>query len=179
MGRQPWGVVSVYAVAANAIHIHVEDSEEESENKEIVSSTRALATATKKTLAMTQTGILSNRRPHGDRQGASTDLFRPSGGGGGVGGDLLVLAKREAARRELYSRFHRGGVVHAREVAGFPGRIDPKTDGDETGEKWEPPPSVDGERADVGKESRRAEKRRRKEGHTRRKGDRKKAKRGA
>jgi hypothetical protein len=33
--------------------------------------------------------------------------------------DLLVLAKREAARRELYSRFYRGDVVHQKE------RVDP------------------------------------------------------
>lgn len=113
-------------------------------------------------LSLTHTGIISNRRP--------TELQRVSIGeaithqSGRMGLDLLVLAKREAARRELYSRFYRGGIVHQEE------RVDPLdstgevpkrvADRNEPDDKWQT--AVDLPRAD-GKESRREEKRKRKE----------------
>lgn len=62
-------------------------------------------------LSVTQTGILSNRRPI-DLTDTATGVTHKSGR---AGVDLLVLAKREGAKRLLYSRFHRGGVVNYEE----------------------------------------------------------------
>ena len=71
-------------------------------------------------LEVTQTGILSNRRPAAVSRALSADETtsrsgprQSSLGSSGVTSyDLLALARREAAKKELYSRFHRGAVLH-------------------------------------------------------------------
>lgn len=110
-GFQFWD--HVYAAAADAIKIHVEDSEDEDE----ASRSQVLPTLTDPTqsgsnkLSLTQTGILSHRRPieYGEESRPIFSITRHSDT------DLLTLAKREAAKRELYSRFCRGGIVHQEE----------------------------------------------------------------
>ena len=99
---------SVYTAAADAIQIHVEESEEEDDP----SSSYTLAAPVKQgsRLSVTQTGILSNRRPIEFKNDFKPRIVSRQDGRSGV--DLLVLAKREAAKRELYSRFYRGGVVN-------------------------------------------------------------------
>ncbi|KZT50866.1 hypothetical protein CALCODRAFT_164226 [Calocera cornea HHB12733] len=83
-------------------------------------------------LARTSTGIISNRRPHGGTpalSGASTPTPAVSGtqtpdgaaaSAGGSGGlrakiSLLALAKQQAAKSQLYSRFFRGPVLRMEE----------------------------------------------------------------
>jgi hypothetical protein len=160
----PW-LSSVYAAAADAIKIHVEDSEGDEDDIKRSSPSGLGVTVVQENegakLCLTRTGIISNRRP--------TELQRISTGevithqSGRTGLDLLVLAKREAARRELYSRFYRGGVVHQE-------RVDPPNNNmgevpkgiaeTETDKKWQTGVDLPG---DDGKESRREEKRKRKE----------------
>lgn len=96
----------MYSVAANAIQIKIDEEEEE----EIGVGSSETNGHEKHKLQMTQTGILSNRQPVRalpDVQ-PSAAVTNPSSGGQ----DLLTLARREAARKQLYNRFHRGTVLH-------------------------------------------------------------------
>jgi hypothetical protein len=107
---------SVYSVAANAIQIKISDSEGEQES---VSSSVPKKTDECK-LQVTQTGILSNRRPAAVLRALpaseipyAVQAFSVSPDATSY--DLLALARREAAKKELYSRFHRGAVLHDNE----------------------------------------------------------------
>ena len=60
-------------------------------------------------LSRTSTGILSNRRPRGVTSNATSGTATPVESRPRYG--LLVTAKREAARQNLYSRFFRGPVL--------------------------------------------------------------------
>ncbi|KAG8818501.1 hypothetical protein FRC17_010808, partial [Serendipita sp. 399] len=129
-------VSSVYGVAASAIQVvihnddegdkekeeEIEDSEDSKNSMPIASSVNAGEGRGQRqlrgshTLEITQTGILSNRRPS-QRSGD------PSSGGDRLvaaasNGNLLALAKREAAKRELYSRFSRGEVIFGDPLGG-------------------------------------------------------------
>lgn len=98
----------LFSAAAKSIQlkIHNSDSEDEPANDNLDEENPTPA------VSRTSTGILSNRRPvtgtSAETSGASTpieaDSSRPKYG-------LLVTAKREAARRNLYSRFFRGPVL--------------------------------------------------------------------
>jgi len=107
--------ISVYAVAANAIQIKIGDSEDEGS---VTSSVVPKVTGEPNNqLQVTQTGILSNRRPTAVPKSRLSDetpygLGQGSSVSSGTSFDLLALARKEAAKRELYSRFHRGAVLH-------------------------------------------------------------------
>jgi len=97
----------VFSAAAKSIQlkIHNSDSEDES-NANDNGSERDLAPV----FSRTSTGILSNRRPINrtsvDTSGTSTPVeAQPRYG------SLLVSAKREAAKRNLYSMFFRGPIL--------------------------------------------------------------------
>lgn len=131
-GFQFWD--HVYAAAAQAIEIkvHGDDGDEESDQQcddTASNSTGAGQAATdsqelgrhgkrdRQVLELTRTGILSNRRPGTSQRRVVEDNLIPDCGTssavteGGSKGDLLAMAKREAARRELYRRFYRGEII--------------------------------------------------------------------
>ncbi|EIW81026.1 hypothetical protein CONPUDRAFT_90090 [Coniophora puteana RWD-64-598 SS2] len=89
----------VFAAAAKAIVIKA-DSDDESEDGDL---------ATGASLHRTQTGIISNRRPVLGTP--ASGLSTPSETNDGPQLSLVAMAKREAARRGLYSRFFRGPVL--------------------------------------------------------------------
>ncbi|KAM6494242.1 hypothetical protein JOM56_010603 [Amanita muscaria] len=98
----------LFSAAAKSIQlkIHNSDSEDETANDNLDEENPTPA------FSRTSTGILSNRRPvtgrSAETSGASTPIeaetSRPKY-------SLLVTAKREAAKRNLYSRFFRGPVL--------------------------------------------------------------------
>lgn len=99
-------------MAANAIQIKINDSDDEDSYSSSVPKRDEM-----QKLQVTQTGILSNRRPVAVPTGpvfaeTPTAIVRDPSGSSGGAYDLLALAKREAAKKELYSRFHRGPVIH-------------------------------------------------------------------
>ncbi|KAG8755125.1 hypothetical protein FRC14_004322, partial [Serendipita sp. 396] len=117
-GFQFWD--HVFVVAANGIEVVVhKDDDHNDDNNDDSKVTSSLVDEGglkgSRSLELTQTGILSNRSPNL----RSNDSNRDAGVNNVAAmadskyrkGDLLSLAKREAAKRELYSRFCRGGVI--------------------------------------------------------------------
>ncbi|EJC97880.1 uncharacterized protein FOMMEDRAFT_171290 [Fomitiporia mediterranea MF3/22] len=100
----------LFTVAANTIQVKVHKDEDDSSDSEPSTSTPALPT-----LSRTSTGILSNKRPvsgtPASSSGSSTPCAEASSSTNIPSMSLMARAKREAARRNLYSRFFRGPVL--------------------------------------------------------------------
>ncbi|KAF8627369.1 hypothetical protein AX17_006184 [Amanita inopinata Kibby_2008] len=91
----------LFSSAAKSIQLKIQNSDSEDE----ASSPGEAASAP--VLTRTSTGILSNRRPVTGASTATSDA-NPTYG---PKYSLLVTAKREAAKKNLYSRFFRGPVL--------------------------------------------------------------------
>ncbi|TFK74825.1 hypothetical protein BDN72DRAFT_955485 [Pluteus cervinus] len=103
----------VFSAASKSIQIKVSDSDADEDEEDTTSPPQSLA--------LTTTGILSNRRP---AMGTPASSSTPSGTSTPNGGrdtpttasltpqlGLLTIAKRDAAKRGLYSRFFRGPIL--------------------------------------------------------------------
>ncbi|KAG8768936.1 hypothetical protein FRC16_006850, partial [Serendipita sp. 398] len=114
----------VFAVAANAIEVvvHKDDDHNDDHNDDNNDDSKVTSSLVdegglkgSRSLELTQTGILSNRSPNprsnDNNRDAGVNSVTTMAGSKYRKGDLLSLAKREAAKRELYSRFCRGGVI--------------------------------------------------------------------
>jgi hypothetical protein len=120
-------LLSVYTVASSTIQIqvHTSDDEEDSEEKNAkVNPEISLSKREDGLLQLTSTGILSNRRPTISQRTSSENLesitqaqTRNSSDSLVESKDLLTMAKREAAKCELYRRFARGGIFYEGEKA--------------------------------------------------------------
>ncbi|KAJ7695674.1 hypothetical protein B0H17DRAFT_930258 [Mycena rosella] len=93
----------LFSAASKSIQIHL-SSDEDSD---------AEPNAANVSLKRTSTGILSNRRPAIGAPAESSGSTTPDIGDASPGPrlSLLATAKREAAKRGLYSRFFRGPVI--------------------------------------------------------------------
>ncbi|KAI0052699.1 hypothetical protein FA95DRAFT_1553357 [Auriscalpium vulgare] len=95
----------LYSAAANAIRINVLSDEEDSDEDDSVTPTTELR--------RTSTGILSTRRPVAGTP-ATSGTTTPASAGSDASSSrlsLMSIAKREAAKRGLYSRFFRGPII--------------------------------------------------------------------
>ncbi|KZT18438.1 hypothetical protein NEOLEDRAFT_1173578 [Neolentinus lepideus HHB14362 ss-1] len=95
----------LYSAAAKAIKLKVADSDEE-DSADTEQSSSVI-------IARTRTGILSNRRPV-EGTPASSGAVTPDSGSSDSSGpklSLLTLARKEAAKKGLYSMFFRGPVL--------------------------------------------------------------------
>ncbi|KAF8636007.1 hypothetical protein AX15_000168 [Amanita polypyramis BW_CC] len=94
----------LFSAAAKSIQlkIHNSDSEDEPSDNE---ANEALV------LSRTSTGILSNRRPATGASIRTSGTSTPAESQSNPRYSLLVTAKREAAKQNLYSRFFRGPVL--------------------------------------------------------------------
>ncbi len=121
----------MYAAAASAIEIKVHGDDGDDGDVERCDDTESQSTGAvqsaidsqgvvpgekkdRQVLELTQTGILSNRRPTKNRVGQNdhiSDSSTPAMAGASPKRNLLAMAKREAARRELYRRFYRGETI--------------------------------------------------------------------
>ncbi|KAL5501714.1 hypothetical protein ACEPAH_8974 [Sanghuangporus vaninii] len=103
----------LYAIATKAIKIKIHKDEDES------SDTDSSVTPALPTLSRTSTGILSNRRPVVGTPVSSSGTATPSAVDASSSAssrneyriNFIATAKRDAARRSLYSRFFRGPVL--------------------------------------------------------------------
>ncbi|KAJ3812797.1 hypothetical protein F5876DRAFT_13618, partial [Lentinula aff. lateritia] len=94
----------LFSAASQAITVKIDDSD--------VSDSDEITPSVAPVLRRTTTGILSNRRPvnvtPASTSGTSTPDSTPSNT---PRLSLIAMAKREAAKRNLYSRFYRGAVL--------------------------------------------------------------------
>ncbi|KAJ3987896.1 hypothetical protein F5890DRAFT_1494665 [Lentinula detonsa] len=93
----------LFSAASQAITVKIDDSDA-SDTDEIHSSVAPV-------LRRTTTGILSNRRPVDVVPGSTSGASTPDSSSSELRMSLIAIAKREAAKRNLYSRFYRGAVL--------------------------------------------------------------------
>ncbi|KAJ2919165.1 hypothetical protein MD484_g1244, partial [Candolleomyces efflorescens] len=100
----------LFSAAASAIKVKLDDSDDEAQG-DGGSSNTSDSEKQQPILKRTATGIICNRRPTtGTPAHDSSGTSTPSTSSGSRY-SLIVTAKREAARRGLYSRFFRGPVM--------------------------------------------------------------------
>lgn len=123
-GFQFWD--HIYSVASSTIQIQVATSDDEGDSEEQRRSNPdpSIIKREEGSLQLTSTGILSNRRPTISRRASSDNLGSISQGRTPDSNnssldrrDLFTMAKREAAKVELYRRFARGGIFYEGEKA--------------------------------------------------------------
>lgn len=96
---------SLFTAASKAITIKISSDDEDADDADDTNGPHVA-------LRRTETGIISNRRPiSGTPASASTSGSATPSTGTSAALSLLATAKREAARRGLYSRFFRGPVL--------------------------------------------------------------------
>ncbi|KAJ3993227.1 hypothetical protein F5050DRAFT_757538, partial [Lentinula boryana] len=93
----------LFSAASQAITVKIDDSDA-SDTDEIHSSVAPV-------LRRTTTGILSNRRPVDVAPASSSGASTPDSSSSELRMSLIAMAKRGAAKRNLYSRFYRGAVL--------------------------------------------------------------------
>ncbi|KAJ3710339.1 hypothetical protein DFJ43DRAFT_1162205 [Lentinula guzmanii] len=93
----------LFSAASQAITVKIDDSDA-SDTDEIHSSVAPV-------LRRTTTGILSNRRPVDVVPALNSGASTPDSSSSELRMSLIAMAKREAAKRNLYSRFYRGAVL--------------------------------------------------------------------
>ncbi|KAG8935542.1 hypothetical protein FRC02_007686 [Tulasnella sp. 418] len=95
----------IYSVSAQTISIKLHSDEED--------DTGASPSPDPGIIQRTHTGIISHRRPHINSSGSCTPIMVNGPESGSVTPKLSVmaLARREAAKRGLYSRFYRGPII--------------------------------------------------------------------
>jgi len=101
----------VFSAAASRIAIAVDNSEDESDQAEIPTTSEVVS------FVRTKTGIISNRRP---TAGTPIDSGSTTPNNSGSGSStprlsIMAAAKQEAARRMLYSMFFRGPVMTSKD----------------------------------------------------------------
>ncbi|KAG6837194.1 hypothetical protein H0H93_013421 [Arthromyces matolae] len=90
----------LFSAASKSIKLNLDsDSESETENSSLSEMKR------------TKTGILSNRRPVAGVSAATSGSTTPDSSDGNTRLNLLSIAKRNAARTNLYAKFYRGPVL--------------------------------------------------------------------
>ncbi|PFH53993.1 hypothetical protein AMATHDRAFT_136064 [Amanita thiersii Skay4041] len=97
-----WDHLFTAAACSIQLKIHNSDSEDEADSGKDESAP---------VWSRTSTGILSNRRPVTGTSAQSSGASTPNPADQPPKYNLLVTAKREAAKRSLYSRFFRGPVI--------------------------------------------------------------------
>ncbi|KAJ3771116.1 hypothetical protein FB446DRAFT_765513 [Lentinula raphanica] len=98
----------LFSAASQAIKVKIDDSD--------VSDSDELQSNAAPTLRRTTTGILSNRRPVDVTPSSTSGITTPDCSSSEVPHlSLIAIAKREAARRNLYSRFYRGAILISEE----------------------------------------------------------------
>ncbi|KAJ3970697.1 hypothetical protein EV361DRAFT_950360 [Lentinula raphanica] len=98
----------LFSAASQAIKVKIDDSDA-SDSDELQSNAAP-------TLRRTTTGILSNRRPVDVTPSSTSGISTPDCSSSQAPRlSLIALAKREAAKRNLYSRFYRGAILISEE----------------------------------------------------------------
>ncbi|KAJ3836491.1 hypothetical protein F5878DRAFT_653074 [Lentinula raphanica] len=98
----------LFSAASQAIKVKIDDSDA-SDSDELQSNAAP-------TLRRTTTGILSNRRPVDVTPSSISGISTPDCSSSEAPRlSLIALAKREAAKRNLYSRFYRGAILISEE----------------------------------------------------------------
>ncbi|KAJ3757738.1 hypothetical protein EV360DRAFT_95067 [Lentinula raphanica] len=98
----------LFSAASQAIKVKIDDSDA-SDSDELQSNAAP-------TLRRTATGILSNRRPVDVTPSSTSGITTPDRSSSEVPRlSLIAIAKREAARRNLYSKFYRGAILISEE----------------------------------------------------------------
>ncbi|KAG7088320.1 hypothetical protein E1B28_012329 [Marasmius oreades] len=106
--------ISLFSVASKSIQVKISnDSEHTSDSDEKSTSDT--------TIKRTTTGLLCNRRPNDCQTPATSGSSTPTQMNIPKSkSSLIALAKREAAKRNLYSRFYCGPVLHPKSEAPSP-----------------------------------------------------------
>ncbi|KAH7870878.1 uncharacterized protein C8R40DRAFT_1072884 [Lentinula edodes] len=95
---------SLFSAASQAITVKIDDSD--------VSDSDEITPSVAPVLRRTTTGILSNRRPVNVTPASTSGTSTPDSTSSDTPRlSLIAVAKREAAKRNLYSRFYRGAVL--------------------------------------------------------------------
>ncbi|OJA12091.1 hypothetical protein AZE42_03443 [Rhizopogon vesiculosus] len=95
----------LYSAATKAITIKIADEDEENDDEDTNEDT-----STTLQLKRTATGIISNRRPISGTPASASETSTPDSDPY-PRASVITIAKREAARKGLYSRFFRGPVL--------------------------------------------------------------------